>query len=215
MKKQFTRPVIKTRCKVCRVFFWAERSRVKSGSKKCCSTSCRGIAARNAQPKSQGRKPIHGACSGGKITRLYRIWSGIKRRCHSPTFAPYGAYGARGIRMCREWRESFSAFQSWAQSHGYADTLQCDRIKNHLGYHPNNCRWVTPERNCANRRRSIILPTGETTAQAAKRLGVTPGTIRNRISAMKLTPVQAAIMPKLFGGQCKHFKIRKRQSNPK
>jgi predicted transcriptional regulator len=94
----------------------------------------------------------------------------------------------------------------WALENHYDDNLQCDRIQNHLGYYPENCRWVTAEENCANRRRSIILPTGETTAQAAQRLGVSPATIRNRLRNMKLTPQQSALMPKLFGGQCKHFK---------
>lgn len=206
----FSRPVTKTRCIICRKVFWAERSKVLRGARKCCSKSCRGIAARRAQPKHQGRKPEHGGCVGGAVTRLYRIWAGIKRRCHCPTFTPYGAYGARRIRMCREWRMSFAAFQQWALEHGYKDNLQCDRRKNHLGYFPGNCRWVTSERNCANRRNSIILPTGETTTQAAKRLGISAATIRNRLSRMKLTPTQAAMMPKLLGGRIKQSYYRQR-----
>lgn len=174
------------RCRVCHRWFSAIRSKVRSGDRKCCSKSCRGIAARQALPKHFGSAPKHGGCVGGAPTRLYKIWAGIKRRCYSPTFSPYGAYGARGIRMDRLWKKSFEAFQSWAISHGYEDSLQCDRMDNSKGYNPNNCRWVTAKENCANRRISVIFPNGDTTAEVAAKLGVAPGTIRSRLRLLSL-----------------------------
>lgn len=202
----FNRPVIKSKCQVCGRIFWAERSKVLSGKRKCCSMSCRGTTARNAQPKHQGRPKLH----GGSSTRLYRIWACIKRRCHSPTFTSYGAYGANGIRMCPQWRKSFQSFKDWAIRAGYSDALQCDRIDNDFGYSPRNCRWVTPAQNSANRRNSVILPTGETTSQAAKRLGVSPKTILNRLKHLPLTPMQCAMLKKLVGGEVKRsFYLRR------
>lgn len=107
--------------------------------------------------------------------------------------------------MCQAWRESYQVFSYWANSNGYKDKLQCDRIQNNIGYCPSNCRWVTAERNCANRKRAVILPTGETTAQVAKRLGVSTKAILYRLKNMPLTPMQVAMMKKLIGGQIKRL----------
>ena len=197
------------KCKVCGKKFFAERSKVLSGTRRCCSKSCRGLAGRMHQPKHHGRPPKHGGCVNGKVSRLYRIWAGIKRRCHCPYFTPYGAYGARGIRMCKEWRQSFAVFMNWAVTHGYNDRLQCDRINNNLGYSPDNCRWVTPAQNCANRRISVILPNGETTAQVAARLGVSQATIRNRLKV--LSPEEASTLPKTPNGGLRRWFKRHHQ----
>lgn len=197
--------MVEMSCEVCGKPFLAERSKVLKGTRKVCSKSCRGLRARSSQPKHIGRRPSHGACVGGKIKRTYRIWSGIKRRCLSKSCDLYGRYGAKGIGVCDEWKNSYQKFEAWALSNGYSDNLQCDRIDNDKGYSPENCRWVTPEENCANRRNSILLLNGETTKTVAKRLGITQSTLRNRIKIMKLSKDQASTMPKLFGGQCKFF----------
>lgn len=153
-----------------------------------------------------GRPPLHGAAAGGKVSRLYRIWSGMKCRCHTSTSMHYPRYGARGIVVCERWRNSFVCFERWALEHGYSDTLQIDRIDNSCGYTPDNCRWVTPLINCANRRRSIILPTGETTFEAAKRLGVTPQAIRYRLK-IGMSPSEVADLAKIpNGGMRKYFR---------
>lgn len=80
---------------------------------------------------------------GGKHTRLYRIWGGMKKRCYNPNADNYKHYGGRGITICDLWLHDFAAFQSWALSHGYNDTLSIDRIDNDRGYSPDNCRWVS------------------------------------------------------------------------
>lgn len=195
------RPQIETTCVVCGKSFSAARSKVLRGERKCCSTSCRGKLGRNSQPKHNNQRRTHGDCVNGKLPRLYRTWSGIKARCHSPASTSYPEYGARGITMCDEWRASYATFRDWAITNGYADSLQIDRINNDLGYCPENCRWVTPKQNSANRRRSVILITGETVPEAAKRLGMSRSGIGDRIRQMKLPPEQVAFMPKLKGGQ--------------
>ena len=49
--------------------------------------------------------------------------------------------------VCDEWLHSFVKFKEWSISNGYEDGLQIDRIDNDGNYEPNNCRWVTREKN--------------------------------------------------------------------
>lgn len=84
------------------------------------------------------------------VDRLRVIWKGIKARCDNPNKAAFDRYGGRGIKVCLQW-ESFEGFAGWAIAHGYADTLEIDRINNERGYEPDNCRWVTGRLNRARR----------------------------------------------------------------
>jgi len=56
--------------------------------------------------------------------------------------------------MCHDWYNSFDSFYNWSISNGYKEGLQIDRIDNDGDYNPENCRWVTPKQNCANRRKN-------------------------------------------------------------
>jgi len=86
----------------------------------------------------------------GKQSRIYRTWVGMRQRCNNPKREKYKRYGARGIKVCPEW-DSFENFLAWANSSGYSDDLQIDRIDNDGDYTPENCRWVTPAQNMRNR----------------------------------------------------------------
>ena len=57
--------------------------------------------------------------------------------------------------MCNQWHENYWAFKTWAQQNGYSKGLQIDRVDNDKGYSPENCRFVTPKQNAANRRPSV------------------------------------------------------------
>lgn len=116
-------------------------------------------------------------------TRLFRIWSGIKRRCFTTTDYHYKWYGARGISMCDEWKNSFQTFYNWAISNGYQEDLSIDRVDNNGNYEPSNCRWVTHAEQMRNQGTNIMLTYNGKTLCAmdwSKEIGMSDATIRYR-----------------------------------
>lgn len=89
---------------------------------------------------------------------LYKVWDGMRYRCHNANAAGYAGYGGRGIRVCDEWRYNPGKFMAWALLNGYQCGLQIDRIDNDGNYEPSNCRFVSPKTNSDNRRSSRQYP---------------------------------------------------------
>lgn len=103
---------------------------------------------------------------GGSKTRLFHIWSSMRKRCENPSHKDYGYYGGRGITVCDEWNE-YEAFSKWAYENGYADNLSIDRIDVNKGYSPDNCRWADAITQANNTRRNrMITYNGETKSLA-------------------------------------------------
>lgn len=86
-------------------------------------------------------------------TRYHRIWTNMKQRCSNPKNKDFRWYGAKGVQVCSEWANDFASFYEWATANGYADNLTIDRINNDGDYSPDNCRWVTIQKQQKNRSR--------------------------------------------------------------
>lgn len=88
----------------------------------------------------------HGDRANGKYPLYYRIWVGMKSRCHNKNHSDYKYYGKRGISVCNEWH-SYKNFKTWALTNGYKGGLTIDRIDNDGNYEPNNCQWISKSDN--------------------------------------------------------------------
>lgn len=99
------------------------------------------------ESRKSGNHYIH----GGKHSRLYNIWCGMRKRCTNKNCAAYDNYGGRGIKVCNEWQR-FEPFRDWALSNGYSDELSIDRINVNGNYEPTNCRWSDAKDQANNRR---------------------------------------------------------------
>lgn len=89
-------------------------------------------------------------------TRIYSIWSDMKRRCTDSSVVGYENYGGRGIKVCEEWT-NFESFYSWAIDNGYSDNLTLERIDVNGNYEPNNCKWATMIEQANNKRNNVIV----------------------------------------------------------
>lgn len=125
--------------------------RLKSGNTKSCGCLRKEIAAKKNYKH------------GNSKTKLYRIWAEMKGRCLCKTNKAYKNYGGRGITVCDEWKEDFTAFKTWALSHGYREGLTIERIENDGNYCPDNCKWIPKSEQPKNRRNChYITFNGET-----------------------------------------------------
>lgn len=88
---------------------------------------------------------------GMTYTDTHKVWRDMLGRCTNKNHKSYRYYGARGISVCERW----FTFENFLSDMGLRPAgLQIDRTNNDGNYEPNNCRWVTPKENTANRRNS-------------------------------------------------------------
>ncbi len=118
---------------------------------------------------------------GMSNSRIYRIWSDMKTRCHNKNSASYKNYGGRGVTLCKRW-EIFENFYKDMGDIPRGKTIE--RIHNEMGYSPDNCRWATQKEQANNKRNNVILVhNGEslTAAQWSDKLKVSRAAIYQRI----------------------------------
>ena len=88
---------------------------------------------------------------GMSSTAEYKVWAGMKGRCHNPNHVDYQAYGAIGVTVCQEWRESFEQFLA-DMGRRPTDNHTIERIDVYNGYEPDNCIWLEKDKQAANKR---------------------------------------------------------------
>lgn len=116
-------------------------------------------------------------------SRIYKVYSGMKKRCYDKNHKLYNRYGGRGIKICDEWLNDFMAFYNWSMANGYQDDLTIDRIDNNKGYSPDNCRWVTMLEQAQNTSKNVnITYKGKTQTISAwsRETGIPQNTISRR-----------------------------------
>jgi hypothetical protein len=151
-------------------------SSLKNGNTKSCGCYQKEI--------SSSRKPS-GAIHYMSNTKLYSVWSNMKYRCYDIKNREYKRYGMRGIIICNEWKNDFISFYNWAINNGYQDNLTIDRKDNDGNYEPNNCRWITNQEQCNNKRNNrLITINGQTKnlAEWSKISGINRDTLIGRIN---------------------------------
>lgn len=134
--------------------------------------------------KERPNKQTHGKSH----TKLFAVWNAMKQRCANPNVKSYANYGGRGITVCKEWVGDFQNFYSWAISKGYKEGLEIDRIDVNGNYKPNNCRWVTSQKNNNNRQNNLLIEiNGEehTLAEWSRITGIHRNTLAKRIRSGK------------------------------
>lgn len=94
---------------------------------------------------------------GDTNSRLFSIWTSMKKRCYYKNSTSYKNYGARGIEVCNEWKNNYSAFKKWALDNGYDENLTIDRINTDKNYTPNNCKWSTRKEQNRNKRNNKLI----------------------------------------------------------
>lgn len=120
---------------------------------------------------------------GKSRTKLYHIFHAMHQRCYNPKFKFYDYYGGRGIKICQEWHD-LDTFWDWAMSHGYEEGLSIERKDVDGDYSPENCCWVTMDRQHRNCRNTLFVEfRGERVpmAQLAREYGIHYDTLKYRI----------------------------------
>ena len=120
---------------------------------------------------------------------LYMVSKKTKRtltlmvyRCHTETSPDFPNYGGRGIVVCDRWKNSIINF--YEDMGNVPDGCTIDRINNDGNYEPSNCRWAINDIQVNNRRSNHrVLYNNEdiTMTQFAKKIGMLPSTVRERI----------------------------------
>lgn len=76
----------------------------------------------------------------GPLSKLYRTWYDMLRRCTTDKAQSSHRYYHKGIGVCEDWLY-WPAFAKWSLDNGWQLGLEIDRIDNSLGYSPDNCRF--------------------------------------------------------------------------
>lgn len=131
---------------------------LRKGLTKSCGCLHKEIA------KEEGKKT---ASHGMALTRAYRTWVAMVRRCTKPTDQAWKKYGQLGIDVCDRWLKSFENF--YADMGDRPDKMTIDRINPFKGYSPENCRWADAKTQAQNTQLNYLKEHGLCSVLTANR----------------------------------------------
>lgn len=120
---------------------------------------------------------------GQSKTRLYGIYKGMKQRCYNKNTPAFKYYGLKGIVLCDEWLNDFLTFKKWSYDNGYDNEKTIDRENPNDIYCPENCRWVSFEKQQNNKLNSFFLTIDDkklTISEWAKHYGINQPTLYSK-----------------------------------
>lgn len=125
-------------------------------------------------------RAIHGEARRSGKTRTYRIWQNLAHRHYES--GP----------VCDRWND----YRLFLEDMGPCPSTDhsIDRIKNHRGYEPGNCRWATmkeQQNNRTNNRHITFKGVAMTLAQWSDKTGIPNNTIAARIDRLGWTIEEA------------------------
>lgn len=144
----------------------AAQLELRNGDTKSCG--CLRIAATSAKNTTHGM--TH--------TRAYAKWKGMWARVRNAHLKENHCY--IGVAVCKRW-EKFENF--YADMGELPEGYSLDRIDNKKGYSKSNCRWVPLEEQSRNTRR-LRLHKGVHISEAARRVGLNPDVVLDRINKL-------------------------------
>jgi hypothetical protein len=107
------------------------------------------------------------------------------QRCSNKNNQATRNYLGRGITVCEKWKTFEGFFEDMGPR---PEGMSLDRIDNNKGYYKENCRWATRIQQCNNRRSSRTIHAfgrSQTMAEWAREMGISTGTIWNRLKLGK------------------------------
>lgn len=116
-------------------------------------------------------------------TRLYKIWSCMKYRCHGEKHAQFNLYKGKGIKLYKPW-EDFNIFYEWAKDK-YFEGSSIDRIDTNGNYEPKNCRFAdnyTQANNKTNNRYYVYRNERLTIGELARKYNINYFSLRDRLN---------------------------------
>ncbi len=162
----------KVRCECGTVRDHANSARLRSGDSRSCGCTRTNVLVAQITTHDMSR------------TRIYSIWTGMKRRCINPNSKEFKRYGGRGITICPEWRDSFAAFFRDMET-GYQHGLTIERVDNDGPYSKENCVWATYKQQNRNTSQTVWLDTCRgrmILTDAAEIAGIAMKTMKARIA---------------------------------
>lgn len=133
---------------------------------------------------------VHGQSGKDSMTRIYRIWGGMKARCEIHSATGFDRYGGVGIKVCERWQK----FENFVDDMGIPpEGASIDRIDSAKGYEPANCRWATRQEQNENRKSVRVLThngLSMNVTQWAKYLGISKATL---LESLGKHPIEHAL----------------------